>query len=186
MDVELARHRFTVDEYHRMGEVGILAEDDRVELVDGEIVHMTPIGPRHVVRVAALHRRLQVLLEDRADIIVQSPIRLGPHHEPQPDVTLLRPPLSRYEARLAGPGDVLLVVEVADTSAVYDRGVKLPLYAAAGIPEVWLVDLAGEAVEVYRAPAATGYRDARRLVRGDRVAPGAFPDASLAVDEVLG
>jgi Uma2 family endonuclease len=186
MAVELARRRFTVDEYHRMGEVGILTRDDRVELIDGEIVEMTPIGPRHAFRVATLDRRFQTLLGDRAVVWVQMPVRLGPHHEPEPDLALLRPPLGRYANQLPGPEDVLLLVEVSETSLAYDRGVKLGMYAGAGVPEVWIMDLEGEAIEVYRTPTPTGYREHQRVTRGGRVAPDAFPDVPLPIDDVLG
>ncbi len=186
MVVPLVRRRFTVEEYHRMGEAGILSPDDRVELVDGEVVQMTPIGARHAACVARLYRQFQKRLDEAVVVWVQNPIRLGPHHEPQPDLVLLRPPLTRYAQRLPGPEDVLLVVEVSDTSLVYDRDVKLPLYASAGIPEVWIVDLEGEAVEVYRTPTAGRSREKKRVPRGGQPSLRAFPDLRLAVDEILG
>ena len=186
MAVQLVRHRFTVDDYQQMGAAGILRDDDRVELIDGEVIRMTPIGPRHGVRVARLDDWFHSLLRHLAVIWVQSSIRLGRHHEPQPDLVLLRPPLAPYETRLPGPEDVLLLVEVADTSLAYDSGVKLPLYAAAGIPEVWIVDVEGDAVEVHRTPTATGYADSRRVARGEHLTPQAFPDLRLPVDDLLG
>ena len=186
MAVEPARRRFTVDEYHRMGEVGILSRDDRVELVDGEIVEMTPIGPRHAFRVATLTQRLVQLLGDRAVVWVQMPVRLGLRHEPEPDLVLLRPPLGRYAKQLPGPEDVLLLIEISGSSIAYDRGVKLRMYAQAGIPEVWIIDLEGDAMEVYRRPTSAGYLDSQRVTRGGRVAPDAFPDVPLPIDDVLG
>lgn len=185
MAVRIVKRLFTVDEYHRMVEAGILGEDDRVELIEGEVVQMTPIGSRHaacVAKLTALFSRVQ----DRAIVWVQNPIRLGRHSEPQPDVALLKPRADFYAQAHPGPGDVLLVVEVAETSAAYDRELKVPLYARNGVAEVWLVDLAEERVEVYRQPAPRGYQDVRRLRRGERVAPQAFPDVGLTVDDIVG
>ena len=169
-----------------MGEVGILTRNDRVELIDGEIVEMSPIGPPHSRCVMFLTEVFVRRLAGRAIVSPQLSIRLSPHTEPQPDVMLLRPPLDRYARRIAQPSDALLVVEVADTSQVRDRQIKLPRYAAAGISEYWIVDLDAGAVEVFRAPAPTSYIESRRLVRGEELAPAAFPDVILAVGEILG
>jgi Uma2 family endonuclease len=182
----VARRLFTVAEFHRMAEVGIFSEDDRVELLDGEIVEMTPIGSRHAAIVNRLNRLLSRRLGERAVVSIQNPIRVGEHSEPQPDVVLLKPRADFYAAAHPGPEDVLLLVEVAESSAEVDRAVKLPLYAAAGVAEVWLVDLAGERVEVYREPAAGGYQQTLTLARGDVVSPQAFPDLRLGVAEILG
>jgi Uma2 family endonuclease len=186
MSVDFKRRRFTVDEYHRMGEVGILTRADRVELIDGEIVEMTPIGPLHWRCVIFLTQVFVRRLEGRALVSPQGPLRLGEWSEPEPDLALLRPPLERYAKRIPTVTDALLVVEATDTSQHRDRVVKLPRYAAAGVPEVWIVDLEGGAVEVYRTPSPEGYRDARRLERGDEVAPATFPDVILPVDDILG
>ena len=186
MAVQLLRRSFTVAEYHRMAEAGILREDDRVELIEGEIVQMTPIGSRHAACVMRLIQLLSRQLGQGVLVNVQNPIRLGEYSEPQPDVTLLRFRPDFYAQSHPGPTDVLLAVEVAETSAVYDRDVKLPLYARAGIPEVWLVDLSAEGMEVHRDPAAQGYRQVRRVGRGERVTPGALPELDLAVDDILG
>ncbi len=185
MTVRPLRRLFTVAEYHRMAEAGILSEDDRVELLEGEIVTMSPIGSRHAACVA----RLTALLSGagrRAILWVQNPIRLGEHSEPQPDVALLKSRPDFYASSHPGPEDVLLVVEVAETSAATDREVKVPPYACSGIPEVWLVDLAEDQVEVFREPSARGYQDLRVLRRGDSLAPLLFPDLLLPVDTVLG
>ena len=130
--VEVRRRRFTVEEYYRMAEIGILTERDRVELIDGEIVEMTPIGHHHAACVHAVSALLTRALGDRALVWPQNPVLMPRNTEPQPDVVLLRPPLSQYWARLPLPADVLLLVEVADTSYRFDREIKLPLYAAAG------------------------------------------------------
>ncbi len=186
MGVELTRRLFDVDEYHRMGEVGILTEDDRVELIDGEIVVMTPIGAPHARCVMFLNDVFVRRLEGRAVVSPQNPVRLHRRMEPQPDIMLLRPPLGRYAKNIPSPGDTLLVVEVAQSSQYHDRVVKLPRYAAAGIPEVWIVDLDAGVVDVHREPTADGYRVSRRLERHQEVAPEAFPDVVLAVDDILG
>ncbi len=165
---------------------GILAEDDRVELINGEIIEMAPIGSRHAACVKRLNALFSRHIGDRAVIGVQDPVRLGDYSEPQPDLVLLRPRSDYYAGGHPGPEDILLLVEVAESSAEYDRQVKLPLYARHGVREAWLVDLAGEAVEVYREPAPAGYRDVRRAGRGETVSPGALPDLALAVDDILG
>ncbi len=186
MAVGLTKRRFTVAEYHRMAEVGILTEKDRVELIDGEIVEMTPIGPRHASVVKRLTALLTSRLGARTIVSVQDPVQLSKESEPQPDVVLLRPSSDFYAEGHPEPVDTLLLIEVADTSLPYDRGVKLPRYAAAGVPEVWIVDLADEAVEVYRAPAPEDYRQTVRIPRGGSLSPAAFPDLTLEIDEILG
>ncbi len=186
MEVELTRRLFDVDEYHRMGEVGILSDEDRVELIDGEILIMSPIGAPHARCVMFLTDVFVRRLEGRAVVSPQNSVRLHRRTEPQPDIILLRPPLARYAKAIPGPADALLVVEVADSSQYRDRVVKLPRYAAAGIPEVWIVDLEAGVVDVHREPSPDGYRAWRRLRRGEDIAPDAFPDVALAVDDVLG
>src|SRR2546427_3147694 len=186
MAVALTKRRFTVAEYHRMAEVGILTEKDRVELIDGEIVEMTPIGPRHASVVKRLTALLTSRLGARTIVSVQDLVQLSKESEPQPDVVLLRPSSDFYAEGHPEPVDTLLLIEVADTSLPYDRGVKLPRYAAAGVPEVWIVDLADEAVEVDRAPAPEDYRQTVRIPRGGSLSPAAFPDLTLEIDEILG
>lgn len=186
MVVQLLRHRFTVADYHRMAEAGILPEDDRVELIDGEIMEMAPIGSRHAACVDRLAQLLFEQIRRRAVVRVQSPIGVSERSEPQPDLALLRQRADFYAQAHPGPEDVLLVVEVAETSADVDREVKVPLYARAGVPEVWLVDLAGEGIEVYRQPSPQGYQQVQRLRRGQSVASQVFPDLELSVGDVLG
>jgi Uma2 family endonuclease len=186
MAVELKRRLFDVNEYHQMAQAGILTEDDRVELIDGEIVEMSPIGAPHARCVMFLNDAFVRRLEGRAVVSPQNSVRLNRRTEPQPDILLLRPPLARYARAIPEPGDVFLVVEVADTSQYHDRVVKLPRYAAAGVPEVWIVDLEAEVVDTYGDPAGDRYRSTRRLARGGTVAPVAFPDVALAVDDILG
>lgn len=180
------RRPFTVDDYHRMGEVGMLAEDERTELLNGEVVHKMPISSRHAGCVKWLAQRLFAALAGRAVVGVQDPVSLSRRSEPEPDITILRPRDDDYRRSHPEPADVLLLVEVADTSLAVDRSVKAPLYAAAGIPELWIVDLVGDAIEVYRSPSAGGYRLVERFDRGADVRPIAFPDVVVPVDEVLG
>jgi Uma2 family endonuclease len=138
---QLQRRLFTADEFHRIAEAGILREDDRVELVDGEIVEMTPIGSHHAACVDRLNVLLQRSVDGRGIVRVQGPIRLDAHSEPQPDLSVLALRTDFYASAHPTPSNVLLVVEVAETSARYDRDIKIPLYARAAIPETWLVDL---------------------------------------------
>jgi Uma2 family endonuclease len=186
MAINLKRRCFTVEEYHRMGEAGILTDEDRVELIDGEIVEMTPIGLRHASCVMFLNQVFTLALVGRAVVSPQGPLRLGERLEFQPDIVLLRPPLESYRLAIPTAADALLVVEVADTSLDRDRGIKLLRYARANVPEVWIVDLAGETVEVHRTPAPEGYRDSERVLRGGSVSPAAFPDLLVAVADILG
>jgi hypothetical protein len=186
MAVQLLKRRFTVADYHRMAAAGILSEDDRVELIEGEIVAMSPIGSRHAACVMRLTELLSPQVVGRAHVNVQNPIRLGEHSEPQPDLALLRRRQDFYASSHPGPEDVLLIIEVADQSAAVDREVKVPLYARFGVPEVWLVDLVSERVEVYREPGAGGYAQKLTLARGEVVSPKAFSELRLAVADVLG
>lgn len=185
MTVEIRRHRFSVKDFHRLGEVGVLKEDERVELIDGEIVCMTPIGSAHAACVKRLVRLFTLAAGERAIVGVQDPITLGPETEPQPDLVLLRPRSDFYASGHPGPEDVWLVVEVADTSLVFDRTVKVPLYGKAGIPEVWLVDLLAQRIEVYRRPSEAGYGEVHYLARGDRLTCQTLPEVKLSVEEVL-
>jgi Uma2 family endonuclease len=185
MAMPLTARRFTVDEYHRMGEAGVFHEDDRVELIDGQVVQMTPIGDRHASCVRRLNRLFARHLVELAVIDVQNPIVLGQHDAPQPDVTVLKPRDDAYRHH-PGAADILLVIEVADTTADYDRLVKIPLYARAGIPEAWLVNLARDHIEVCRNPSGAGYTDIRTARRGETITPVAFPSVSISVDDILG
>jgi Uma2 family endonuclease len=186
MAVHISRHRFSVEAYYRMAECGILPHDARVELLDGEIVEMAPIGDRHAACVDWLTHALATTVAEQAIVRVQNPVRLGPRSEPQPDVTLLRFRPDFYRAGHPGPADVLLLIEVGDSSVAFDREVKTPLYAGAGIPEVWIVDLLADCIEVYRRPGARGYAEVTRHLRGGRMSPAALPDIVVDVSAVLG
>ena len=178
------KRRFTVEEYHRMGEAGIFHPDDRVELIEGEIVQMSPIGQPHAFTVMMFNNLLVQAVAGRALVSPGNPVRLTRWTEPQPDLMLLRLDAD-YREEFVEPRHVLLVVEVADTSLAYDRGVKLRLYAQAGILEVWIVDVQHERVEVHRDPAGEGYRTVEVVPRTGRPSPAALPDAQIAVAEIL-
>ncbi len=180
-------YKFTVDKFDRMTEAGILREDDRLELIEGDIVCMPPIGSHHLWAVNRLTNAFAVLaVSRRALISVQNPIFVSDQSRPQPDVVLLPFSDTPDRDRLPAPADVLLLIEVADTSVDYDRLIKLPLYAAAGITEVWLVDLTEDSVEVYRKPSGDAYTEMVTHVRGDTISPLAFPDFVAKVEEIIG
>jgi Uma2 family endonuclease len=181
---ELAKtHRFTVEEFHKMGEAGIFGEDDRVELVEGEIVEMAPIGWRHMEAVNALTGVLADLRGAGGFVVsVQNPLLLGEHGEHYPDLVLYQ---ARVRGRVPEAGDALVVIEVADTTVSYDRNVKLPLYARARVPEAWLVDLRAGVVEIHSEPREGGYGLRRRYARGEEVRSATLVDVVLPVDEVL-
>ncbi len=182
----IVRWKLDVHEYHRMGEAGILTDDDRVELIEGELVQISPIVSGHSGTVNALTRLLVLAAGNRAMVSVQNPVRLDVHNEPQPDFALLRPRADDYRSELPAPADVLLLIEVADSSLRFDRLVKLPLYARHRIPEVWIVDLPAGAVEVCRGPTPEGYARVVREGRGASVEPEALPGLRLRVDAILG
>lgn len=184
--VQPTRHRFTVEDYYRMAEVGIFHEDSRVELIDGEIIDMVPIGPRHVRGVNRLTQTFVLGVDNRAVVSIQNPIRIGERNEPQPDLTLLRHREDDYATGLAAPEDVLLVVEVADSSAEFDRQTKAPMYARAGIADYWILDVGRDYILVYREPSESGYAATRVHRRGEQIRPLAFPDLKLSVDDILG
>ncbi len=178
-------HRFTVDDYYRMADTGVIPPGARVELIEGQIVDMMPIGPFHSGTVNRLTRLLTRLSRGRWLVSVQNPIRLSEHSEPQPDLALLRPVDDDYTSRHPGAEDVFWLVEVADSTLEFDRTEKLPIYARAGIPEIWLLNLMEEALEIFREPAFTGYASHLVLRPGDEVRPSAFPDTALNVSELL-
>ncbi|AUB81525.1 Uma2 family endonuclease [Candidatus Thiodictyon syntrophicum] len=159
----IRRHRYTVADYYRMAEVGILAPDARVELIDGEVIEMPPIGAPHASTVTEVQRTLERAVGDAAIVRVQNPIHLGRHDEPQPDLALVTPPASKYRLRHPRPGDVLLLIEVADTTLRFDRDVKLGRYARVGIPEVWLLDVKARTLQRFRGPGSTGYAASEQI-----------------------
>jgi Uma2 family endonuclease len=180
-----ARHRLTVEQYHRMGEAGILGPDERVELIEGEVVQIAPIGTRHAAAVMRLNRLLSVVIGEAAIVSVQNPVCLDDGSEPQPDITLLRPRADFYAGAHPRPADVLLVIEVADSSARYDRDIKLPLYAAAGVPEVWLVDLEARLLRCHQQPVGGEYRLSEIIEQPGLQAPVALPQLRLDLTGLL-
>jgi Uma2 family endonuclease len=185
MSIQLSTHRFTVHDFHRMAQAGIFSEDDRVELLDGEIIEMTPIGSRHAACVARLTKILCHRLGETAIVWVQNPIRLDDRSEPQPDVVLLRPRPDFYARAHPCPDDVLLLIEVADTTHELDRDVKLPLYAKAEIREVWIVDLTGGTVQVYRQPSLQGYQTSTQARGVEQLMPEALPHLAISASDIL-
>jgi Uma2 family endonuclease len=186
MPAEIIKKRFRVEEYHRMAEAGILLPKDRVELIDGEIVQMNPIGHRHRVRVLRVDTLFGRAFGDRALIVCQSDLKLNEWTEPQPDITVLKPRADFYAARDWTPEDVFFVMEVSDTSLQYDRNVKVPLFAAAGIPEVWIEDAENDVLFIYRDLRNGFYAVLLELQRGDIASPIAFPEIRFSVDDLLG
>lgn len=177
--------RFTIAEYHHMIQAGVFHEDERLELLDGEIVPMSPIGSRHAACVNRLVHLLVQAVASRAIVSAQNPIRLNPYSEPEPDVALLRPSDDFYAAETPGSQDALLVIEVADSSLEHDRTNKIPLYARAGIGEVWLVDLDGRVVDVYRNPSAEGYLLRQRYLLDHEIVMDAL-GITVPVTQILG
>lgn len=181
----LAPHRFTVDEYYRMAETGILAPDARVELLEGEIIDMEPIGPFHSGTTNRLNRLFSDPTGKRWITSVQSPLRLNRRSEPQPDLMLLRPDANDYTDRHPTAEDVFLLIEVAQSSLDYDRSKKLPAYGKAGVPEVWIINLGEAVVEVYREPHYLGYESRTVLATGEQASPAAFPDLKVDIAALL-
>ncbi|HEX3530115.1 MAG TPA: Uma2 family endonuclease [Thermoanaerobaculia bacterium] len=186
MAIQNPKRLISIDDYHRMAADGLFAEDDRVELIDGEIVEMTAIGNPHASGVRRLGDFLSTALGRRVLVDTQNPLLLGEWSEPQPDLTVLPRRADYYLSAAPTAQDALLVVEIADSSVAYDRKVKGPLYARHEVREYWLLDLPAKVLEVYRRPSPDGYREVRRLRRGDTVALEAFPEVMFAVSDLLG
>jgi Uma2 family endonuclease len=173
------RHRLTVADYHRMGEVGVFAHDARVELIEGEVIDMAPIGSRHARAVNYFTMHLVEALQRSAVVAVQNPVALDEHTEVQPDVAVLRMRADLYGISHPRPRDVLLIIEVADTTVRYDLDVKLPLYARAGIAEVWVVDLEVGVLRLFRDPGGGDYREKQELGRVGAMAIPHLPAATI-------
>ena len=186
MAVQLNHYRFTRAEYHRMVEAGILDEDSPVELIEGEILEMSPIGRRHKAAVDRLNRIFDRAVGDAAIVRVQSSVVLGDRSEPEPDLALLRWRDDFYADTDETPEDVLLIVEVADSSEVYDRQTKASLYARYGIPEFWVVSVNRDQIFVHRDPTPGGYATVRIARRGESISPLALPELDVAVDAIVG
>lgn len=184
MAVEYARHRVSIDEYHRMAEYGIFDPDSRIELIDGELIErMTPPKPPHSQSVSVVTSAFFKRFGDIATVLCQDAVTLPGDSEPQPDIAIVKP--NDYWTRHPSSEDIFLVVEVALTSRDYDRRVKMPLYARARIPEAWLIDLPKGMVQIYRDPVDGEYTSVHVAHRGDTISPLAFPDEAFHVSAFL-
>ena len=178
------RRKLSVDDFHRIGAAGILGEDDRVELIDGEMMEMAPIGSVHLAMVNRLSRMLNRGAGTQAIVSTQNPIALPPRSEPQPDVALLKPRADDYKGSLPAAADVLLVIAVSDTTLAYDRDIKTPLYARHGIPEVWIFDIQGGVLMVNRDPAPNGYQHVSTPNNSETISPLLLPRVTIDLAEV--
>lgn len=178
------RYRFTTQEYERMGEIGILGEDDRVELINGEIIQMSALGNKHVRCVNRINRLLVPALSEQAIVSIQNPVVIPEHNEPEPDVAVLKPEAENRDSNPMSE-DVLVLIEVSDTTLAYDRDVKLPIYARAGIPETLIADLNGQVVVRHTEPDDQGYRATKTFRRGDSIEFTMLPSLTISVDDIL-
>jgi Uma2 family endonuclease len=186
MRMESARKLFTSDDVLKMAEAGLFGPEERIELIDGEILEMTPVGVRHVICV---NRATAFFIEafGRAAIVsIQNPVHLNIHNMPQPDVVVFKPKADFYASGRPTPSDVLFLVEVSDSTLRRDRNIKLPRFAAYGIPEVWIEDLKHDLILVYRDPEGSQYRTQLTFRRGEFISPLAFPKSSFRVDDLIG
>lgn len=179
------RHAVSASEYQRMGEAGVFGPEARLELIEGEIIEMTPIGSLHAGAVKTLNRLLVRMAGDRAVVSVQDPVVLGDRSVPQPDLALLEPRADGYAAAHPTAAEILLVIEVADTTLAFDLGTKVLLYARAAVPEVWVVDVNERAIRVYRDPTASGYKTGFTVAGQGRVATVALPDVHVVVSDLF-
>ena len=179
------QHRFNVKEYYRMAETGVLHPNARVELLNGRIIDMSPIGPFHGGLVKRLSRIFNLKAKGRWIVSIQDPLRLDDQSEPEPDVMLLKPAADDYTSGHPQPDDVFLLIEVSDSTLDYDREEKLPAYGRAGVVEVWIVNLQDATLEIHREPHFTGYGSKTVLHAGEQAKPLAFPDTTLDVAELL-
>lgn len=186
MTVQSLRRRFTVTDYHKMIDAGIFQEDDRVELIEGEIQNMSPVDAVHAAMVKRLNHRLQQWLGDKAIVSVQDPVELDDYSEPQPDLAVLRWRDDFYEEHLPTPADALLLIEVANTAVSLDRKEKLPRYAAADIPEVWIVNIKQRVIEQYTQPDGRVYVNRKIIRRGVILTTCLEPGLELPVDHIFG
>jgi Uma2 family endonuclease len=186
MQVDVSKKLFTVDEYYRMLDVGILTPHDRVELIEGEIIQMSPIGNRHMSCVDRANDLFTAAFRGRALVSIQHPLRLNKYNEPQPDIVVLKPRADYYASKSHTPEDTFFVIEVSDTTLRYDTQVKLPIYARTAVAEVWIENLQEDLLLVCREPAGSRYKIQLTLSRGDSISPLAFAGVVFRVEELLG
>ena len=186
MSVQIQKHYFSVADYYRMADAGVFPPNARVELIEGEVIEMSPIGNRHAGCVIRLTTLLNRNVGASAFVSVQNPVHLNDFSEPQPDIALLKPRADYYSTAHPTPADVLLLIEVADTTVEFDRRVKLPLYARAGIPETWVMVLPKDLIEVHSQPVNGKYQKVQRLKRGKTLVSPTVAGLSFNVDDLLG
>lgn len=186
METEVAKKLFTVDEYYRMGEAGIFDPEARLELIEGEIIEMSPVGDPHIGCVNRANAVFARRLGDKAIVSIQNPVRLSRYTEPQPDIVLARPRPDFYAGRRISPEDIFLVIEISDTTLRYDCNRKMPLYAKARVPELWIENLQENVILVYRNPKHETFETSSVFKRGESISLAAFPEISFKVDELLG
>jgi Uma2 family endonuclease len=179
------RYRLSVEDYHKLGEVGILTEDCRVELIEGELIELAPVGAQHVNLVNRLTKIFVLAVGDLGVVSIQNPVTLPPHSEPQPDIAVLKPSIDSIAPALPRAEDVLLLIEIADTTLAYDRTTKLRIYAQAGIVEMWIVNVQAKVIETYQEPSANGYLRKHEFGLPDAVTPLALPKVSVAVGDIF-
>jgi len=179
-------HLFTVEDWHKMGEIGLFSPERRVELIEGEIIEIGPIGSSHAGCVNRLNYLFNRQVADSEIVSVQNPLIIKNHSEPQPDLMILRHEPHFYSEKHPTPEDVLLLIEVSDSTLTYDRNVKNPLYARHGIIEYWVVNLKDDCIEVYLNPQAQDYTLIHIMRRGKVITPSQFPHISVAVSDILG
>jgi len=184
-DTLLQKYPITVTHFQKMIETGIFDEDEQIELIDGELIAMAPIGPDHSSKTRRLNRQFSQIVGDLALVDMQNPIVLDDHSEPEPDLALLRPSDDFYETANPTAKDVFLLVEVADSSLNYDKKTKIPLYARQGIPEVWLINVPNKQVEIYRNPSPKGYRQILFPENKESISPTLLPDVSIKVSDIF-
>jgi Uma2 family endonuclease len=186
MRMESARKLFTTDDVLKMAEAGLFGPEERIELIDGEILEMSPVGVRHVHCVNRATTFFTEAFGRTAIVSIQNAVHLNIHNMPQPDVVVFKPRADFYFPDRATPADVLFVVEVSDSTLRRDRNIKLPKFAASGIPEVWIEDLKHDLILVFRDPEGSQYRTQLTMRRGDSISPLAFPKATFLVDDLIG
>lgn len=179
------KHRFTVEQYSKMGEVGIFGMEQRMELIEGEIIEMSPIGAKHAGSINRLNRIFASLVGNQAIISIQNSIRINNYSEPQPDIAILYWREDFYVESLPLPSEVFLLIEVADSTLKYDREVKAIIYAKAGIPELWIANLEAQIFEVYRQPSDTGYQQVQIYGKGEVINLLMLPDVAISVDDIF-
>ena len=186
METEVTKKLFTVDEYCRMAEAGIFGPESRLELIEGEIIEMSPVGIRHISCVNRATELFASRLAGKMMLSVQNPVILSRYTMPQPDIVLARPREDFYSSKYIAPKDTFLAVEISDSTLRYDRNRKMPLYAKAGVPELWIENLQSDVILVYRDPGPTTYSTSLTLQRGESLTLAAFPEIAFRTDELLG